>query len=184
MTPTVRADRASQVRRALVELVAQRGLHGASMASIAEHAGVATGTAYVHYRSKDELVIAAYVEVKAQLGEAAVATLDPGQSPEQQFRSVWHSIRKHLAADPVRARFMVQIDASPLAARAHAAALDDDAMVAAFSEAFRDRLAKLPMTLLYDLSLGPIVRAVASEEPLSKTEVERLVESCWRAVSR
>ena len=61
-------DRAAAVRSALRRLVADQGLQGASMAAIAKQAGVATGTAYVHYPSKDELLLAAYVELKADLG--------------------------------------------------------------------------------------------------------------------
>jgi hypothetical protein len=37
---------------------------------------VATGTAYTHDASKDELVLAAYRETKAQLAAAAMADLN------------------------------------------------------------------------------------------------------------
>lgn len=184
MSQTVGLDRAAQVRRALVEMVAERGLHGASMAAIAGHAGVATGTAYVHYASKDELVVAAYTEVKADLGDAAIQALDSAGPPVEQFLTVWHAVREHLVADPLRARFLAQIDASPLAGRAHAAAMDDGEMLSAFSEAFRATVVDLPVRVLYDLSLGPIVRIVASGESLDATQVERLAASCWRAISR
>ncbi len=77
MSPGVKAparagtDRAAAVRAAMRALVARSGFHGASMGAVAREAGVATGTAYVHYGSKDELVIAAFVESKQRLGEAA-----------------------------------------------------------------------------------------------------------------
>ncbi|MGZ4707901.1 MAG: TetR/AcrR family transcriptional regulator, partial [Acidimicrobiales bacterium] len=57
-------DRAAAVRAALRTLVARNGFHGASMSAVAAEAGVGTGTAYVHYASKDELVLATYLEVK------------------------------------------------------------------------------------------------------------------------
>jgi AcrR family transcriptional regulator len=53
-------DRAAAVRGAVRTLVARNGFHGASMSAVASQAGVATGTAYTHYASKDELVLAAY----------------------------------------------------------------------------------------------------------------------------
>lgn len=184
MTTTAPVDRPAQVRRAVVELVAERGLHGASMAAIAQRAGVATGTAYVHYRSKEDLVIAAYTEVKAGVAEAALEALDPARPPDEQFRLVWHGIRRVLVADPMIARFLVQIDASPLAASAHAAAMDDHEMLSAFSASFREALVDLPVAVLYDLSLGPIVRVVAAGEALGDTEVELLAASCWKAITR
>ncbi len=63
-------DRAALVRRAMVELVAEHGIHGTSMNEVAERAGVATGTAYVHYGSKDDVLIAAFIEVEGLLGTA------------------------------------------------------------------------------------------------------------------
>ena len=41
--------------------MAERGFRGTSMSAVAERAGVAAGTAYVHYASKDELIVATYV---------------------------------------------------------------------------------------------------------------------------
>lgn len=55
MTARASIDRAAIVRRAMVELVAQRGIHGTSMNQLAERAWVATGPAYVHYDSKDDV---------------------------------------------------------------------------------------------------------------------------------
>ena len=46
-------DRPALIRKALRDLVAERGFHGASMGAVAQVAGVATGTAYVHYVSKE-----------------------------------------------------------------------------------------------------------------------------------
>ena len=49
-------DRPAAIRRALRDLVAERGFHGASMGAVAKAARVATGTAYVHYESKEGAV--------------------------------------------------------------------------------------------------------------------------------
>ena len=184
---TTRIDRAGLVRRALVELVAERGFRGTSMGAVAERAGVATGTAYVHYKSKDELIIAAYREVKLELGRSAVAGIDPDASPSDRFRALWTGIHDHLAADPVRARFLVQIDASPYAAEAHAAAADDpddELMAAAAAPDLAGLIVDLPLDVLYDLGMGPVVRLVASGLTLTKAELERVADACWRAITR
>jgi AcrR family transcriptional regulator len=187
--PTV--DRASAVRVALRRLVARHGFHGASMSAVAAEAGVATGTAYVHYRSKDELVIAAYVEVKQDLGRAAVAELAPGRPVTEQFRALWRAVHDHLDADRDRARFLVQVEASPYAAQAHTVALEtpDDPLLAAIADSelggeLARRLAPLPMLVLYDLGLGPAVRLAASSVALSPADLDAVADACWRAISR
>lgn len=186
MTTTQRVDRAALVRRALVELVAGRGFRGTSMAAVAQQAGVATGTAYVHYSSKDDLVLAAYTEVKGALSAAAVGALRLDDPPQARFRSMWLAIRDHLAADPVRAQFLVQVDASPYSGAAHDAAVADDEneLMEAVGADMTELFAPLPGLVLYDLSIGPVVRIVARGESLSDEEWDRLADACWSAVTR
>jgi TetR/AcrR family transcriptional repressor of multidrug resistance operon len=180
---TVEGDKAAAVRTAFRVLVADRGLHGASMAAVAKEAGVATGTAYLYYPSKDELMFAAYIEAKHALGTAALVHLDPDASPEQQFRRVWTGVYEHLAQDSTRPRFLVQIDSSPYAEQAHdrvlAARLDDFSSGQISLEGFAD----LPPMVLYDLAIGPILRLTAAERKIGADEVERLIRACWRAVT-
>ena len=117
-------DRAAAVRQALRTLVAERGFHGASMSAVAAEAGVATGTAYTHYASKDELVLAAYLETKAELAAAATSELDPAAGPAERFRSCSGSpTYRHLAANREHALFLLQVDCSPYSGEAHEAAL-------------------------------------------------------------
>lgn len=189
MNPRVpQVDRAALVRRALLELVAERGFQGASMAAVAERAGVATGTAYVHYSSKDELVLAAYREQKLELGAAGAAAIDPSASPAERFRGLWHAIYGHLAADPDRARFLIQVDGSPHAAAAYAELAedpDDELMRVAATDDMAPLLVDLPMLVLYDLGIGPAVRLAAFPNPdLDSEALDRVAAACWRAITK
>lgn len=182
-------DRAAAVRHALCRLVACRGFHGASMAAVAKEAGVATGTAYVHYGSKDELVVAAYSEQKSQLGRATALALEELDSdtagPAERFRAMWLAVHRWLRADPDRARFLLQVDASPYAAPAMEAASDVEQTLAAQASMadMRVLLRPLPPAVLYDLAFGPLLRVVAAERPLTESEVDELVSACWHSVA-
>jgi AcrR family transcriptional regulator len=180
-------DRAGRIRRALVELVAEHGLYGAGMSAVAKRAGVGTGTAYVYYPSKEALLLDAYREVKLALGVAAMAGVVRDAAPADRFRRIWTAVYRHLAADPARARFLVQVDHSPLAAQAHALALagDEDPLVTAAGSAdLQPLLADLELELLYDLGLGPAVRLAATRPELPDGELEVLAAACWRAITR
>ena len=192
MTPAAAArapktDRAAAVRAALRSLVAERGFHGASMGAVAREAGVATGTAYVHYASKDELVIAAFVESKQRLGEAAAGAAAGETSPPEIFRALWKGIYRHLAADPSEARFLIQVEGSPYAVAAHEAAMardDDPLMAIASAPEIARQLEPLPPEVLYEIGLAPAVRLAARGTPLSERDLDRAASSGWRAVSR
>lgn len=184
MTTTL--DRAAAVRDALCRVVAARGFHGASMSTVAREAGVATGTAYVHYESKDELVLATYLAVKDDLGRAAVEGVDPTASARERFGRMWRNVHAHLALAPDRARFLVQVDSSPYAAEAHERALarlDDPLVEAAAAPDLAAALRPLPFLALYDVAIGPAVRAVARGDDLDEATVDALVEACWRAAT-
>lgn len=179
-------DRAAAVRAALRTLVARDGFHGASMSAVAQQAGVATGTAYTHYASKDELVLAAYRESKARLGTAAVADVDVELPEAAIFRTLWLGAYRHLRAHPEEARFLLQVDHSPYSGAAHAAVIaDGDPLVALASmPRFAARLLALPQEVLYELGLAPAVRLAATEVDLSAHQLDEVAAACWRAVSR
>ena len=185
--PVASVDRAAAVREALRSLVARRGFHGASMSAVAAEAGVATGTAYTHYASKDELVLATYLETKEELGAAAVRDIDPEGPPEETFRGMWLSTYRHLTANRDHALFLLQVDASPYKDVGHAAAMergDDPLVAAAAAPAIAERLLPLPLEVLYELGLAPAVRLAATGPELSPPELRATADACWRSISR
>ena len=184
MSPTL--DRPAAIRRALRDLVAERGFHGASMGAVAKVAGVAAGTAYVHYESKEDLVYATYLEVKQQLGDEVIAQVDPGAEPPDRYRQMWLAIYDHLAREPERARFLTQMEESPYYEMAKAQLLEqgDKLVELASSEDFVEALVPLPMEVVYVLTMGVAVRLVASGTKLSNEQLETLVRATWRAITK
>ena len=184
MTTTI--DRPAAIRRALRDLVAEHGFHGASMSAVAKAAGVATGTAYVHYESKEELVYATYLEIKSDLGEAVLADLDPTALPQDRYRQIWLAVYRHLQLEPERARFLTQLEESPFKEHAHERLIEQgDRLV---EEATRPELlallVPLPPEVLYSLSLGVAVRLAADGTTLSDEELATIVESTWRSITK
>ncbi len=180
-------DRAAAVRAALRTLVARSGFHGASMSAVAREAGVATGTAYTHYASKDELVLAAYGETKAALAAAVTAGLNHRAPAEERFHAMWLSCYRHLKANPEHARFLLQVEHSPYRAPAHQAALanqNDPLLAQAALPDVAARLLPLPLDVLYELALSPAVRLASGEIELNQAQLDEVANACWRAVSR
>lgn len=160
------------------------------MGAVAREAGVAVGTAYVHYRSKDELVIAAYLETKAAVAGAAGAALRESEPPDERFRSMWIGVYRHLAADPDQARFLVQVESSPyasVAAAAGAASIGGgpDALALAASEPeMARRLLPLPLEILHEIGLAPAIQLAGRRFDLSPRQLEVIAAACWHGISR
>ena len=185
-TPPAAVDRAALVRSALRDLVAENGLHGTPMSAVAARAGVATGTAYVHYASKDELVLAAFREAKVELGHAAVARMDPDAPPAARFEQLWLGVHDHLTRNPQLARFLTQVESSPYA-RLHHDSVDDAADPLTEAASVPDMAAELlplPLEVLFDLGLAPAIRLVSAGVELEPDDLRAVAHACWRAITR
>lgn len=76
-----RADKRDAILRAAIEVFAEAGFFNAQVADVARAAGVAAGTVYLYFRSKDDLLISIFDRTMRDAiaeGRAAVAgTADP-----------------------------------------------------------------------------------------------------------
>lgn len=183
--PAAAVDRAALVRAALRDLVAENGLYATPMSAVAARAGVATGTAYVHYPSKDALILAAFREAKVELGTAAVVHMDPHAPPARRFEQLWLSAHDHLTRHPELARFLIQVESSPYARMHHDAAEDatDPLTDAAGVPDMAAELLPLPLEVLFDLGLAPAIRLVSRGVELGTDDLRSVARACWRAIS-
>lgn len=182
---TTAIDRPAAIRLALRDLVAERGFHGASMGAVAKQAGVAAGTAYVHYDSKEELVYATYLEIKQQLSDAVLPLIDLDAAPKQRFVQLWIAIYRHFEEEPARAGFLAQLEASPFYAEASQRLQEsgDPLLEEASRPDLVALLADLPVEVISVLTIGVAVRLASSEIELTNAELVTVAESCWRAVT-
>ena len=85
---------------AALEVFAARGFHGASMPALAEAAGVAAGTPYRHFESKEALVNALYRRTKEQLMAALLTEFPLDASERAQFRAFFFRLVGFFRAHP------------------------------------------------------------------------------------
>jgi AcrR family transcriptional regulator len=106
-------DKLRAISKATFTRVEQTGLSGLTMAAIAREAGLATGTLYVYFKSKEGLLVALYEEAKT----AAAASLMQGDDPSAPFRSrfqrMWTHWLEHRLAYSAQMVFMEQYYNSP-----------------------------------------------------------------------
>jgi AcrR family transcriptional regulator len=87
-------DKNDLILRAALELFVTDGFHGTPTSKIAARAGVSNGTLFHYYPTKDELIIALYNAVKADLAEYLGAQLSAGDTLEVKLKKTFiHSLR-------------------------------------------------------------------------------------------
>ena len=63
-------DKKTAIMEAVLKLFTERGFHGTSTAQISKEAGVATGTLFNYFPTKEDLINSLYIEVKGQLSQS------------------------------------------------------------------------------------------------------------------
>src|SRR5581483_4725090 len=93
-TPAEGLPKRDAILRAAIDVFAERGFFNAQVADVARSAGVAAGTVYLYFRSKDDLLVSIFERtMKEALAEGrAVAAATP--DPRERLRQL---ARLHLA---------------------------------------------------------------------------------------
>ena len=81
-------ERRAAILRAATHVVASHGT-GASTAEIAKQAGVSNGSLFVYFATKADLLNTLYVDLKSEMGMAAVTGLNAGAAPREQVLHMW-----------------------------------------------------------------------------------------------
>jgi len=89
-----------KIQRAALTRMAHEGLGGATTARIAATAGVAEGLIYCHFKSKDELMLAVYRRIKAEVYLAVMENYDENASPFERFAHLWRQVFAAYRSDP------------------------------------------------------------------------------------
>lgn len=93
-------DKRAAIIGAAVTLFARRGFYGTTVPDIAATAGVAVGSVYRYFETKEALVNAAIAERKQAMLETMVAANAAGGDLETRFRRVWRSLVAFALAHP------------------------------------------------------------------------------------
>ena len=105
--------------RAALELVAEDGFSAATTAAIAKRAGVAEGTLYRHFESKDALFIAVYSGIKERVFQSVMTETDASGSVEDRFRQLWRGVSNAYRADPAAFTYGQRFGEYPLSSGGH-----------------------------------------------------------------
>jgi len=101
-------NKAKAIHNAAMKLVINTGFTGLKMADVARNAGIATGTLYIYYKSKEELINDIYLETKKEI----VALLsNPNHKAETfytTYRNMWLAYFSYCFENPEKMLFVEQ----------------------------------------------------------------------------
>jgi len=101
-------DKRNAILSAATQVFAERGL-GAPTAAITSAAGIAEGSLFTYFKTKDELINALYRELKLELADAMMSGFPRKQSVRHRLEHVWNGYVEWGVANPEQQRVLKQI---------------------------------------------------------------------------
>ena len=85
---TPKTDKREAILRAAIDVFAERGFFNAQVADVARAAGVAAGTVYLYFRSKDDLLVSIFERTMRAAIADGRACVAPLADPIEQLREI------------------------------------------------------------------------------------------------
>jgi AcrR family transcriptional regulator len=105
-------DKRNAILDAATRLFAERGLTAAPTSEISKEAGVAEGTLFTYFKTKDDLINALYREIKLELADAMMSDFPRKQKVGTRLRHVWDRYLNWGIANPKQRKVLAQLTVS------------------------------------------------------------------------
>jgi AcrR family transcriptional regulator len=105
-------DKRNAILEAATRVFAERGLTAAPTSEISKQAGVADGTLFTYFKTKDDLVNALYRETKLELADAMMSGFPRKKSVRTRLRHVWDNYVNWGVANPKQRKVLAQLQVS------------------------------------------------------------------------
>jgi len=105
-------DKRSAILDAATRLFAERGLAAAPTSEISKRAGVAEGTLFTYFETKDDLINSLYREIKLELADAMMSDFPRKKNVRTRLRHVWDRYVNWGIANPKQRKVLAQLQVS------------------------------------------------------------------------
>lgn len=177
-------DKRDLIINAALKLFVDNGFHGTATSKIAYEAGVANGTLFQYFKTKDELVIALYIHLKDELAEYISKNTEESTNIKQTIKTQVLSSLFWALDNSTKFRFIQQFHTSPYIGQVEQDVLNKqiEPHLALIQKAIEDGVIKpMPAGLIYILMTSHIFglyQFVTSNE-LSKAKQHEIIETTF-----
>jgi AcrR family transcriptional regulator len=105
-------DKRNAILDAATHVFAARGLTAAPTSEISKQAGVAEGTLFTYFKTKDDLINALYREIKLEVADAMMSGFPRKKSVRTRLQHVWDSFVHWGVKNPKQRRVLAQLQVS------------------------------------------------------------------------
>lgn len=181
-------DKRAAIMSAATRAIAAQGL-GAATATIAREAGVSNGSLFTYFDTKAGLLNELYLELKTDMGTAALSGLPAGGDVREQMLHMWSRWLRWATAYPEKRRALAQLDVSDEITRpTHQAASQTMAGIAELLERSRENGPMRDTPLAFVVALANAVAEAAIDFIIhdpgnADAHGEAAFDALWRMIA-
>lgn len=185
-------DKRTEILKAALKLFAEHGFHGTPTSMIAQKAGVAAGTLYCYFESKDVLITELFREIKEQFTFTIMESYPTEESVKSKYHYLCTALLWHFIKNTDEFKYMEHFLSSPYGVafrRARLSGTSEESDV--FNELFEEGIAQhvmkdIPLVVLHALAFGPLLAVtrdhVLGFVHLDEQLIEITVNACWDSI--
>ena len=184
-------DKRARLLAAALDLFETRGFDGVAVPEIAAKAGVAVGTVYRYFETKEALVNALYRQWKQAYNDLVLAPAPKGMKPRELFSRYWHRMTLFARTNPRAMRFMdlhhhgAYLDAESRALSKSYAQVAEEFVRAARTEgAIRNLDPIMVVALMWGAAAGLTKFAASGALEFDAKLAGEMEEALWRAIAK
>lgn len=185
-------DKRDVILRTALHLFVERGFYGTPTSLISKEAGIATGTLFWYFPTKEELIDTLYREIKAEAGAAIRKGVDDEASVRDKLRRVCLNYTGWGIRNPAKRQFMEQFAHSPFVSqRAHNEGMSNFSFLSAIiEEGIRSgEIKKInPELIFYFLALSGsgVINLVRKTRDPGKKQIliDQALDLLWNGISQ
>lgn len=185
-------DKKQLILNAALKLFVEQGFHGTPTSKIAKEAGVANGTLFHHFKTKEDLIIGLYLHLKSGMNHPKVDITEDGFDFKSFLKTMYLNNVYGMLEQPLAFKFIMQFKTSPYYTRIKDMQLNDGSAqyISLFNKAIeagyiRDIDIELLFILLSNTTAG--LSQYIENKQLSKSEEHQVIakafEMIWRMIT-
>ncbi|WP_192954755.1 TetR/AcrR family transcriptional regulator [Gallaecimonas mangrovi] len=185
------ADKRQMILEATEKLLAHYGFHGLSMQLVAKEAGVAAGTIYRYFDSKNSLILALHDQVICDVGAQLLAEYDPSSNLRSRFDYLWNQSWALFIEKPDLLVCKSQFERLPLELASSMSSAEEEvfAPVKKFWEegrasgAFKTMADEVFGALTFEVCANLAFKHLAGKVNLDANALDNVRNACWDAIA-
>lgn len=185
-------DKRIIILEAAEKLLAERGFYGLSMKLLAETAGVAAGTIYRYFDSKEMLMCQLHQHIRIEAAERIFRGWSSQQTPKQKYDLLWRNAFDAVLDNPQRLTVIDMLYFIPNRQEEHNTLCEDQAFSPLFDfyqqgiseQRFHQWAIPMLVTVSFDSAIVLAKKVLRKQFEMNEQQIDQVRDASWLIIQR